>query len=180
MEWQVITGISSSIIALCALGFTIWQGIQARRHNRLSYRPHLTTWTHRNAEKGFSAVDLMNNGLGPALIESFLIKVDGKVISGEGAEPIEKALKILFPGQNYKSQQAFVSKGYSMSAKERVAIVAVQFTTQPFPTPEFVEHAINRADMEIAYKSLYKESFCLSTSDEKSNKQMQPTADRAG
>jgi hypothetical protein len=180
LEWQVITGISSCIIALCALIFTICQGIQARKHNKLSYRPHLTRWAHLNAEKGYYAVDLINNGLGPALIENFFIKVDGKVISGEGAEPIEKTLKILFPSHNYKSQQSFLAKGYSMAAKERSNIVAVQFMNQPLPTREFVEHAMNRADMEIIYKSLYEETFRLSTSDEKPNKQNQPVPESVG
>lgn len=175
MEWQVLTGVSSCIIALCALIFTIWQGIQARKHNKLSYRPHLTTWTHSNADKGFYAVELINNGLGPALIEDFLVKVDGKVIPGEGTGPIEKALKILFPNHIYKSSHAFVAKGYSMAAKEKCTIVAVQFMKQPWPTREFVEHAIKRGNIEIIYKSFYKEPFRLSTEEEKSNEQIQPT-----
>ena len=101
-----------------------------------------------------------------------MIKVDGKVISGEGTEPIEKALKILFTSHTYKSHHAFVAKGYSMAAKEKSTIVAIQFINQPFPTREFVNHAMKRGNIEIIYKSFYKEFFRLSTSDEKSNKQI--------
>ncbi len=172
MDWRVIIGISSGIIALCALIFTIWQGFQARKHNKLSYRPHLTTWVHSDADKGFYAVDLINNGLGPALIENFILKVDGKIIPGERTEPIEKALKILFPNHNYNSYYSFVSKGYSMAAKDKRTIVSVQFTNPPFPTREFVEHALNRGDIEISYKSFYNEIFRLSTEEEKPNKQI--------
>jgi hypothetical protein len=167
VDWQVIIGISSSIIALCALIFTIWQGFQARKHNKLSCRPHLTTWTHSGADKGFYSVKLMNNGLGPALIENFVLKVDGKIISGVGTEPIEKALKILFPNHNYISEQSVVSKGYLMPAKDECTIVAVQFRNPPFPTREFVEHTLNRGDIEISYKSFYNEFFKLSTEKEK-------------
>ncbi|MGA2914435.1 MAG: hypothetical protein ABSE89_00185 [Sedimentisphaerales bacterium] len=167
MDWPVIIGISSSIIALCALVFTIWQGFQVRKHNKLSYRPHLTTWTTRNADNGFYSVELMNNGLGPALIENFVLKVDGEIIPGVGTEPVEKALKILLPNHNYNSEQSFVSKGYSMPAKDKCTIVAVQFTNPPFPTREFVEHTLNRGDIEISYKSFYNEFFKLSTEDEK-------------
>ena len=172
MDWRVIIGISSCIIALCALIFTTWQGFQARKHNKLSYRPHLTTWVHSDADKGFYVVDLINNGLGPALIENFILRVDGKIIPGEKTEPIEKALKILFPNHNYNCYHSFVSKGYSMAAKDKRTIVSVQFTNPPFPTSEFVEHALNRGDIEISYKSFYNEIFRLSTKDEKPNKQV--------
>ncbi|GKT11653.1 MAG: hypothetical protein ISEC1_P0620 [Thiomicrorhabdus sp.] len=91
MDWSAITGISSSIIALCALAYTAWQGIQTREHNKLSFRPHITSWSYRNSESGVYVTEVMNNGLGPALIESFTVKVDGKVISGNNTDVIEKA-----------------------------------------------------------------------------------------
>jgi len=166
----VITGISSAVIALCALAYTVWQGKQAQRHNKLSFRPHLTSWSHRNADKGAYTVELMNNGLGPALIESFTIKVDGKVISGEGTEPIEKGLKILFPNAPYQSHQAYMDKGYSMAAKEKCTIVAIQFAESASLNKEAIEHTFNRADLIIKYKSFYEEEFTYSSEDEKSNK----------
>ncbi len=93
LNWEVLTGISSSVIAICALAYTIWQGKQAQLHNKLSFRPHLTLWSHRNHGQGTYEFDVINNGLGPALIESFIVKVDGKELSGEGSDPIIKALK---------------------------------------------------------------------------------------
>lgn len=101
MTWAMIVGISSIIIALCALGISIWQAILTRKHNKLSFKPHLTSWTHKNTQKGFYAIEIINNGLGPAIIESFSVKVDDKRIAGEGTEPIQKALKILFPNYSY-------------------------------------------------------------------------------
>ena len=164
----------SVVIAVCAIVISIWHGVQTRKHNKLSYRPHLTTWTHSVGEKGFYAVDIINNGLGPALIEDFVIKVDGEIISGNQTEPIEKALKIIFPNHKYISQHSFLGKGYSMAAKEKRTIVAVQFTNKPFPAPESVEQAIDRGDVEISYKSFYNETFRLSTEEEKDNKQIHP------
>lgn len=175
MDWSAITGISSSIIALSALAYSIWQGIQARKHNRLSFRPHLTTWSHSDAEKGFYAVELINNGIGPAVIDEFVIKVDEKRISGEGVEPLEKALKIIFPNLSYQAHHSYVARGYSMAPKERCTVVAIQFTGHQHPPKEFVEHAINRGDMEIAYKSFYEERFWFSTKDEKFNKPLRLT-----
>ncbi len=175
MDWPVIIGISSAVIALCALIFTIRQFAQARKHSRLSFRPHLTTWTDQDAAKGSWGLELLNNGLGPAIIETFVVKVDGKNISGDGAEPIEKALKILFPNFAYHARQSYLAKGYSMSAKERCTIVAVQFLGPQLPTAEFVGHAINRSALEISYKSFYDEIFYFSTEEESSNKPLQWT-----
>ena len=123
-----------------------------------------------NSDKGVYAVELMNNGLGPAIIESFTVKIDGKVISGEGTEPIEKGLKILLPNTQYQSHQAYMAKGYSMSAKEKCTILAIQFTESTSLNQETIEHTFNRADLIIKYKSFYEEEFTYSSEDEKSNK----------
>ncbi len=172
MDWQIIIGISSVVIAICAIVVSIWHGVQTRKHNKLSCKPHLTTWVHRGVDKSYYSVDLINNGLGPALIENFTVKVDGEVIPGEREEPIEKALELLFPGLNYhKLYKAFLAKGYSMAAKDKRTIVAIQFSS-PLPDPEFVENALNRGDIEVAYKSFYEEPFLLSTKEEKGRKRL--------
>lgn len=168
MDWISITGICSVVIALCALGYTIWQGKQAQKHNKLSFRPHLTTWSHRDSSKGSYAVEIINNGLGPALIESFTIKIDNKVIAGTGLEPIEKALKILFPNHKYQSHHAYMGNGYSMAPKERCTVMSIQFIEPQSLTQEAIEHTLDRADLIIRYKSFYEEEFIYSSEVEKS------------
>lgn len=165
MGWEAIIGVSSVMIALCALAFSIWQGVQMRRHNRLSFRPHLDTWRHDDPVKGYYAVDLINNGSGPAIVESFVVKVDGQQISGDGTEPIEKALKIAFPSFPYQSSCSYVTKGYSMAAKERCKIAEVQFTGPTLPAQKLVQHAFNRGDLEIIYKSVYGKEFAFSAQE---------------
>lgn len=127
MSWEAIAGFSIAIIALCAFGLTIWQARITQKHNKLSVTPHLTTWSHSDAGNNRYAVELLNNGIGPALINSFQIQVDGQFIVGEGTEQMEKALKILFPQYQYNSWQSYVSKGYMMSAKEVRNLVTIQF-----------------------------------------------------
>ncbi len=170
MNWEIVTGVASSIIALCALVFSIWQGVQARKHNRISFRPHLTTWAHNEHLKGIYAVDLLNNGLGPALIKSFTIKVDGKKISGEGTEPIDKAVKILFPNEQFNAHYAYLGEKYAMGAKDKCRVVIIQFYGEKLPSNDYVEHTINRADLEVEYESFYGEKFFFNSADEKPNK----------
>ncbi len=171
MDWNTLTGISSVSIALCALAYTVWQGKQTQKHNKLSFRPHLHSWAHKNSNEGVYVIEIINNGLEPALIENFTIKVDGKIISGEGTEPIEKALKILFPDAKYKkSHQSYMAKNYAMAAKEKCTILAIQFAETSLLPQEVVEHIFNRADLIIEYKSFYEEEFIYSSEDERLNK----------
>ena len=170
MNWEIITGISSSVIALCALVFSIWQSSLVRKHNRISFRPHLTTWAHSEHTQGIYAVDLLNNGLGPALIKNFKIKVDGKVMSGEGTDPIDKAIKILFPSEQFNAQYAYLGEKYAMGAKDKCRVVIIQFYGEKLPASDYLEHTINRADLEVEYKSFYGEKFFFNSADEKSNK----------
>jgi hypothetical protein len=157
------------VIALCALFYTIQQSKNAQNHNKLSFRPHLTTWTHQNSENGRYRLELINNGLGPALIECFTIKIDGRIISGEGTEPIEKGLKLLFPDIKYASSQAYLGKSYAMAAKEKRTILDINFLEKVTPKKEIIEHTFNRATLIIKYKSVYEEDFTFSSEDTKTN-----------
>ena len=92
-----------------------------RRHNKLSVRPNLTQRTYREAEKGFYTLELINNVIGPALIEEFLIKVDGKLISEQGTgEAIEKGLKIIFLNLKDTSYHGYPLKRLFHGSKRKV------------------------------------------------------------
>ncbi len=175
MTWEAIARFSSAVIALCAVALTVWQACIARRHNKLSVRPHLTTWTHSDKTNHVYAVDLLNNGIGPAFIKDFKLLVDGHAVVGEGYEPIEKALTILFPQYQYSSQQAFVGPGYSMAANETRQLVVVQFRGTNLPKPEEVDHAIKRVCLLINYSSIYEESFVLDSDALRANLSFQGT-----
>lgn len=164
MSWEAVAGLSSAVIALCALGLTVWQAHMARRHNILSVTPHLTTWRHSDRTHNVFSVELLNNGIGPALIRSFQVQVDGHVMGGEGYEPIEKALKIIFSQYQYSSYQSFVSRGYAMSPKEARPLVTIQFSGEKLPQPEEIEHATKRVRILIEYSSMYGEPFVFDSS----------------
>jgi hypothetical protein len=161
LTWEAIAGLSSAVVAFCALGLTIWQAHIARRHNILSVTPHLTTWSHWDKANNKYEVQLLNNGIGPAFIQSFQIQVDKQPIVGERYEPIEKALKILFPQSKYTSSQAFVARGYAMAANENRSLVRLQFLGDEAPPTEEVEHNFKRVRLIIEYSSMYEQPFVL-------------------
>lgn len=170
MSPEVIAAIGSASIALCALIFSIWQAKVARDHNKISVRPHLTTWTNKDHDNGAFSVYVLNNGIGPALIKKYEIRVDGKIMSGDGTAPMENALKHLFSGQPYQSHNAYMAPGFSLGAKESCRVTSFQFLQGFNLNSEQVDHAFNRADLIIEYESFYGEKFILDSSDERLNK----------
>lgn len=71
VDWAVL-------IACAAATFTGYQALLMRKHNRLSVKPHLSTWT-TDTQVGDDYVIyfyLENNGLGPAIIQKFEVFFD--------------------------------------------------------------------------------------------------------
>lgn len=104
---------TTAIIGICALGLTIYQAALARKHNRLSGRPHLTRFTHRTTEpgKGVLSVDLINKGIGPAFISAFEVYLDGNPIID-----VKAAVKKILPTRQYQQQITMLSNDYALSA----------------------------------------------------------------
>ena len=164
MSWEAIASISSAIIALCAFVLTIWQLKVQRRHNMLSVQPYLTTWSHRD-DKGLLKVDVLNNGIGPALIKTFKIFVDSHAINGQDMEITRKAVKLLFANYPHAVPYAsFLSNGYMMSAKETRCLASVEFCGPNFPTSEEIDHAGKRIRIYIEYESIYHEKLVYDSS----------------
>lgn len=164
MSWEAVAGFSSATIALCALGLTIWQACIQRRHNKLSVTPYLTTWSQNNFGYHRYQVQIMNNGVGPALIKKFQIYVDAQQVQGLHLELIRKSIKLLFPNYPYNLENSYLSDGYMMSPKEVRDLVVIQFLGPNLPAPEEIEHASKRIRILIEYESIYKEVFVYDSS----------------
>ncbi len=163
MGWETIIGLSSMLIALCALAFSILQGKYAQKHNRISITPHLTTFVHSDVQNNKYSADLINGGIGPALIQSYEILVDNKLVEGHRDEKVLNTIKLLFPNYNYCVYKTWLEFGYAMAEKERLKLIEIIFKGANMPTPEEVAEAIDRVIIKIKYKSLYGDSFELMT-----------------
>ena len=120
----------AEIIALCALGFTIYQAFVQRAHNILSVQPHLTSFSHEHVENGVGKLhlQLMNNGLGPAYIKSFSIFMDEKPCDYDAA--IEHVTK----GENCKWFRSKLGTDYAMRPGEiKDLFVVCLLYTSPSP-----------------------------------------------
>jgi hypothetical protein len=166
-NWTIISNISIAVIALCALVISIWQGIQMRAHNRKSYRPHLTS--HLKIKEGNTGfiVELINNGIGPAIIDSFHVFVDKHLQAGEDLQPLESAIKLLFPNNKYELSCGCVNKGYAMAQKEIRELVNIKFVGDKLPTVLEMDHAMKRASIDIKYQCFYGIAYEATLSKEK-------------
>ena len=70
-----IMAICAVIIALSALFVAVLQGYLARKHNRLSVKPHLEVIRNSFPSEPVSIV-LKNHGTGPAIIKKIRVYVD--------------------------------------------------------------------------------------------------------
>ena len=162
-SWSVddLTGIATVAIALCAIFFTYWQVRVVKKHNKLSVRPNLTIWTH--SESSSYSVELINNGVGPAIIGCLLVFVDGTRLQGKEFEPFKEAIDILFPASMDSCAYAWVSKGYCMAANERRALVSIKFKANAVPSKQAIDEALSRVRLVIHYASIYEEQPALDT-----------------
>lgn len=69
--------LASVLIAVCAFFLSIWQMFLSRKHDRLSAMPHLLISFHTKETPPRFGIYLENAGIGPAIIKSFEVFLDG-------------------------------------------------------------------------------------------------------
>lgn len=165
-HYQIITSIAGVVVALCALGLTLWQLSVAQRHNRLSVRPHLTTWRTIQLDPFSVIVTITNNGLGPALIEEFkFTSPNGKPLEGKPEEQLADALYLFF--SDYEDtvaiETAHMYADLSVAVGEERVLLKLDIIGDEVPTDAFIDEQISKVKLNIKYKSFYGEVFNYSS-----------------
>lgn len=160
-----IGAIGSLMVAGIALWFSISQTRQTREHNRLSVKPELNTLEETNAVRlpqpgvfeTHHKAYLKNIGIGPALIESFEIYVDGDRVEAEGLSKIDKAVALLFPmGGPSIANRSYLTKGGAISVNECILLVHLVFSPTAMPSQALLEQIKKRVKLVVKYQSMYK------------------------
>lgn len=163
-----IGAIASAIIAVCAFVLTIFQFCATKKHNLLSVKPRLSSWLDANyvinektgAQDFHYKVYLSNIGIGPALIESFDVYVDGEKVQKSGLEKIDEAVGLLFPVGNYRIQyRAHLTKGGALSVDQRQMLVHLVFPAGSVPDSITLEQAKKRIKLKVEYQSIYEDEI---------------------
>lgn len=162
----LLTDNVEAIIAACALGLTFYEGLATRKHNRLTVRPHLVAVTDFKADGNSvifkASATLVNAGIGPAVIRSFVVLV------GDEEHSVKSPAELLTLFEGIIGHRATVEwhffvpvKGYAMKAGEEIRIADLQLVLREsrFSNYRDLEGALSRFGLLISYESIYGEVF---------------------
>lgn len=161
--------VAIAIIALIAIGISVWQIIVQRKHNQISLRPALATSTHTHVVKSdggnvmILSYSVKNHGLGPAEIESVTIE-RGELsyrIDGGGTKIIRKVISDALDekfAHEIVSTSGFGKKSVLPSNAER-RLIQVLFKEWRPEMEESVFKLMDEFELKITYKSVHGETF---------------------
>ncbi|MCP4597836.1 MAG: hypothetical protein GY843_15290 [Neptuniibacter sp.] len=184
--WLWLGDNMASIIAVCAMGITFWQGWLSKKHNKLSVKPHLTINSYYNDRAEFQIViNLDSNGIGPAEIESHEILLDNKKLDISDVHSTIKQLEGVFLPTfrffNKEGKEVFIKDrpqndyllSHSFHALEPKEVIGVdksipmirlgfhdeKLSKVDLDTIEAAKIAKSRLKIKIRYKSSYGDSY---------------------
>ena len=150
----ILTRYLSIFIAGCVLGVTIWQGLQNRKHNRLSVRPLLMSLLSNKIEGGirYYEVTLVNHGVGPAIIKDFILKFNGEKVSINDAKTYKDFLD--------KKMKKFKKTRTGHRTKNAIIKIGEELTLWKFECDkdEDIED-IKKLKIRIEYQSIYRDEI---------------------
>lgn len=82
MKPETLISVSATVIALASLWVSFTESRNIRSHNRQSVRPLLQIRRVLNFEGARTGIQLINAGLGPAIVTTSIVRVDGEVVGG--------------------------------------------------------------------------------------------------
>jgi hypothetical protein len=161
MSAQIVTAISAVIVAIAALIVSIWTSAATRKHHRLSVTPHLGLDYFHSLDQPIK-LNLVNNGLGTAIIRDFTVCVDGVPLSGIGAEQLAKALARMGWTGRFFAYTLFPDD--ALSAGEQTVILSFPPTDRPSNERNTLRRSLSRVTFRINYESMYGDKFVLTRS----------------
>lgn len=161
--WGFVGSNAANIIALAAAAFMAYQAWLTRGHNRLSVRPHLQTHIHTQTERGGSACyryafELRNAGLGPAVVKTITVFLDGKQQALASAKDVEELIRGVIPAP-LDLITLHIAEGEAIRAHDSRTLLA--FRLPPLEEAQLMElqAQLGRLDLVIEYASMYGERY---------------------
>lgn len=156
MTSEFIIAVASAAIALTALAVAIWQGILMRRHNRLSLRPHLTFRQMMSEANPQFSLELLNNGLGPAIIRRFQVLIDGKREEHFEAQGWMALLDLI--GLKGRAIGTSCEPDEFLASGQSLQLIKYESQPTPIETRE-LRKALRRIEIHIGYQSVYTDRY---------------------
>lgn len=160
------------LVALITGIFTAYQAYLTRRHNRLSVRPHVSTWVHEEKTPDYYIIrcEVLNNGIGPAILRDYSVFYQGtKIGSNQERKALEAAIK-----EKLNSLQGIVKKNVSVFGKEfsllagsRHVLFEMKIAMHAQFDEKIYQDFVDRFDADFSYRCMYGQKFKFSTKDHK-------------
>ncbi|MDX2755363.1 hypothetical protein, partial [Streptomyces scabiei] len=150
MKPEIVISVSATVIALASLWVSFTESRSTRAHNRQSVRPLLQIRRVKNAEGGRTGIQVLNAGLGPALVTGTTVWLDGAEIGGWGHE----SHRLITAGLSVEPRHSTLPRGLPLlTGKELPLLVLDDF--DPVAHEPFWRLVTERLRIEIRYESLY-------------------------
>ncbi|WP_417456823.1 hypothetical protein [Kordiimonas sp.] len=164
----MVTAVAAVVVAILQTQVMHEEASMEREHQRLSVMPALLVYTgsHIGDDKGSFNVGLVNQGIGPAVIESFSAKVEG-VESADWEELVAQGtggqVQIAGDARNVDGVTlSDLTPGTVVPAGENV--VPIKLDTTP-ENAAILRDFSDRLVVSVCYCSLYEE--CWNTSNQR-------------
>ncbi|WP_394561831.1 hypothetical protein [Aquipseudomonas alcaligenes] len=154
---SAVAAVASVVCALAALWYSNRQIKIHDQHNRKMAQPHLAGWNHISHDPELYVYSLENVGLGPAVIKSIRLEVDGNQIEGEGADLLENATELLLEGVGSERGWEMFTAETMLPVGRKYELLGVKPTHH---TAEDVRQRVkDRARLVIQYESILGDKF---------------------
>ncbi len=158
LQTDTVLSACAILIAFVSICVSVWGGMETRRHNRLSVRPKLEL--SFNAGKDHFGYNVVNNGLGPAIITGLTIRLDGIAIRHSGFNGFDDFLeKMQLQGRLLK--KSAIDSGSTLIAGGNAAIFVCRFEDKD-DREAILKNVFTRVSIQLNYASMYEERFLCS------------------
>jgi len=151
--------IPTIVIACVAVGISVWQGYVTRRHNKLSVKPILEIHTSLSKDNTPMGVSVENCGFGPAIINDFIVILDGKPTKVNNKKKAENIYKKAHLFSNQLNFWHPYNEGTVIKQGGTVNLITHVKKDLDFPVLSEFEEKLSHLHFKFIYESVYKEKF---------------------
>src|SRR5689334_7207343 len=149
-EPETFIAVAALVVSVSAVAVGLYEAALQRKHDRAEVWPHLEITTYTMLSGAKLSVD--NTGIGPALIKSIVVTVDGKPVH-DWNEVLTQLLGHSPPAplSNSTIAESAIRPG------DKVTVVGIPNEDMP---PRFWK-SVGRVAMKVCYSSVFGESWML-------------------
>lgn len=149
---------AAAIIAVCALGVSIWQGWLQRRHNILSVTPHLELVVDGTPPSEVVIV-VKNSGLGPARLESVVANVKGESISLNSRESYFRFVAALAASGKAKVEYSVADVPSIIAAGADIQLLRIALTEGVAPSKAELRESLAQTNFALEFRCMYGRKY---------------------